>query len=333
MYQTPRRASTASARAPVRPGVENLGGTTYPSIPSEQGLAWNVAREGLSQRPARRDVQRRPRAHSATDDDALRRDDEDRLRERVSEVAARELEHRVVVSEAIERLPRSARERRAGHQPFQAAPVERARTLERVERSVREGKARHREVTDLGVQKAVQRTVQDDDAAADSRSDRHIERRIGAPRGSPAMFGERGRVDVGVDGDGNAERVRQDLAHRDGVPSGLGCSERHAGRDVERTEHAHAERFDGMTREERDRGVERLARRRRRDALLADDHALLADRAEEFRAATLDGAEDRHPRATRGASTAGAARSSGKPSASRWATGSAHARASGARGR
>ena len=69
------------------------------------------------------------------------------------------------------------------------------------------GIMRDRQVSHLRMHEPVDRTTADDGAAADARTDGDVDERIDAAPGPPAILGERGAVDVGVEGDGHRQRA------------------------------------------------------------------------------------------------------------------------------
>ena len=108
-------------------------------------------------------------------------------------------------------------ERGSADQALDAVAVKRAGSGERVAR-----RAAQAEVAEFGVERTVDRAAVDDDPATDPGADGQIDQaRTALPR-TPAVFGERGGVDVGIDGDRTGDGAGQHLAHPRTAPAGLG---------------------------------------------------------------------------------------------------------------
>ena len=163
----------------------------------------------------------------------------------------------------------------------------------------------------------MQRPAVDDRAAADAGPDRHVEQRVGALAGAPAVLAERGRVDVGLDARPRgvqAEPGAEPRQHRRARPARLrrraGCGRRSAG-GVSSTgpnEAMPSPASAPCARKNAPRRASVASASPVSKRACVDDRGRVGrgrDRAEELRPAALDGAVERHGRQILRALTAG----------------------------
>ncbi len=112
----------------------------------------------------------------------------------------------------------SALDRRAGGQSLQAVAVERAHPFEWIDGSV----VGDSNVAHLGVQQAMERFPFDQNAAANSCSDRHVQKGIQALRRTPPSLPQGSGIDIRLNGNRDLQGAQEGRPQVGVGPTGLG---------------------------------------------------------------------------------------------------------------
>ena len=262
-------APTTPERGP-RPGDDEV-------VVDRVGERWrvDVAGERLEQPGAHQRQQPRRAAHPAAEDDPFGGEDEDDVRQAEREVLRLQLPD-LGVGQLLPRPAPALAQRGPRGEALEAVAVERAGAGEGIALAV----VRDQHVADLGMEQAVDRPPVDEDPAADPGADGDVDEGVEPLGGAVAPLAHRGGVDVGVEGDRDAERRRQRRDHVGVAPARLRRRRdrppaRRGAVHLDRAEGADADRLEvGHGGEEPGRAAERLRRRRRREALRPLDLAV-----------------------------------------------------------
>jgi hypothetical protein len=205
--------------------------------------AVDVAAEPMLQAQAQRREQARLLHHAAAEHEALRRGQQRDLCAQLPQVVRFDAPQRMIVRRLAEFATEAGVERGAAGEAFETVAMKRT---DAVETAVVRMPART-QVAGFGMQQPVQRPPAHDQADTDTGAHGDVGQVIESLAGAPAAFGQRRRVDVGVQADGHGKPCGQRRHQACAAPAGLGRSEqpavvRRARVEFERSETADADR-------------------------------------------------------------------------------------------
>ena len=231
--------------------------------------------------------------HAAAENDALGRERQDGVDAHLREVFRLEFPRHMVFRQQLRGDAPALLNRRTIGETFQTAVVIRAKAVRRRVARIRT----QQHVSHLRVHHPVQQLSVDQRAAADAGADRIVDEAVQSLAGAIGHFAQRRSVDVGIDANGDAQRLGKRRAQRIVPPCQL-----RRGRDravvrrcrieAQWTKAADAEGVDALIAEVFDQSRHRFLRRERRKTRTVEKIALLiADSADHLGAAGLQSSQ------------------------------------------